>query len=312
MTQKEQKEVLEGLSLSEKRISPKFFYDDLGSRIFQKIMKMPEYYLTNCENEIFVNHSKKITEALGFKEEFYVVEFGAGDGSKTVHLLKTIMAQGYRINYAPIDISQEAIHHLEQRLKKQLPTLQMAPLVGDYFTILQNDLKAIKAHKLYLFLGSNIGNYGVDSVENLIELFSQSMQVGDAFLLGVDLQKDPEVIRQAYDDPQGITKRFNLNLLTRLNREMKANFKLANFDFFCDYNPGSGALKSYLVSLEDQEVTIAGKKIAFTKDEHIWTELSKKYTLKEIEGLAKRHGFTVKKHFLDAQGYFVNSLWIRS
>lgn len=303
-------DVLTGLTAQNKYLSSKYFYDNSGSRIFQEIMNMPEYYLTNAEFEILSMQSKQINEALQFKTPFNIVELGAGDGLKTFKLLEYLVNQNIEFNYVPIDISKEAIDILTERLKERLPNLSLKPKVGDYFEILKVN-KESDYPSLLLFLGSNIGNYSQDKAIELLELFNDNMKLGDKLLLGIDLKKNPLTIHKAYFDAHGITKRFNLNLLLRINRELDADFKIDDFDFYCHYNPQSGEVKSYIVSLRKQDVYIKklNKKISFNYDELIWTELSKKYSLEDIEALARLSDFKVNENFLDCKHLFADSLW---
>lgn len=305
-------EILQGLSAPEKYISSKYFYDDKGSAIFQQIMEMPEYYLTNAEQEILAQQAAEIITETGFDGPFNVVELGAGDGSKTFELLSYLDSANREVTYVPVDISKAAIDGLAADFTKRLPRLKLNPKVGDYFEVLKDRLQSESNPSLLLFLGSNIGNYMPADALNLLRLFHQNMAAGDALLLGADLQKNPEVIHKAYDDPHGITRNFNLNLLDRFNRELNANFDRDQFEFYCYYNPLSGEVRSYLVSLTDQIVDLADEQIRFKKDELIWTELSKKYSFQELEGMAQTAGFEVKKHFLDIRSYFTNSLWMKS
>lgn len=304
------KDVINGLTAYQKHISSKYFYDDAGSRIFQEIMKMPEYYLTDSEFEILSLQAEQIYEALQFSGTFNIIELGAGDGFKIFKLLEYLQNKEIQFNYIPIDISQEAIDILTQRLKERLPNLNIKPKVGDYFEILKDEMQG-NLPSLLLFLGGNIGNYMKEDAIDLMRLFHQNMNDGDKLLVGFDLKKNPLIIRQAYFDPNGITKRFNINLLLRMNREFDADFKIDDFDFYCQYDAMTGEVKSYLVSLKKQ--TVQFKKldinIAFDQNELIWTELSKKYTTAEIETLARTSGFDVKRHFLDCKHYFTDSLW---
>ena len=244
-------EILQGLSAPEKYISSKYFYDDKGSAIFQQIMEMPEYYLTNAEQEILAQQAAEIITETGFDGPFNVVELGAGDGSKTFELLSYLDSANREVTYVPVDISKAAIDGLAADFTKRLPRLKLNPKVGDYFEVLKDRLQSESNPSLLLFLGSNIGNYMPADALNLLRLFHQNMAAGDALLLGADLQKNPEVIRKAYDDPHGITRNFNLNLLDRFNRELNANFERDQFEFYCYYNPLSGEVRSYLVSLTD-------------------------------------------------------------
>lgn len=304
------KDVLAGLSAEHKYLSSKYFYDDNGSRIFQEIMNMPEYYLTDAEFEILSMQSQQIFEALQFSKPFNVIELGAGDGFKTFKLLEYLVNNKVNFKYMPIDISQEAMDILTARLKELLPDLNVEPKVGDYFKILKSN-KESENPSLLLFLGSNIGNYEEDKAEELLGLFNSNMKKGDKLLIGVDLKKNPVIIHNAYYDKHGITKRFNLNLLLRINRELGADFKIDDFDFYCHYNPDTGEVKSYIVSLRNQSVYIKNMNVSinFNYNELIWTELSKKYSINEVESLAKASGFKVNYNFLDCKHLFADSLW---
>ena len=304
------KDVARGLTAPQKRLFSKYFYDDRGSRIFQQIMEMPEYYPTNSEMEILTEQAARIHRGTGFEGPFNVVELGAGDGVKTKALLRHLVQQKVDVTYYPLDISQEAMNALETDLSTALPELSIQSLVGDYFEVLDR-FDFGDQPSLFLFLGGNIGNYEDREAVSLLRHFGRFMKKGDLFLIGIDLKKNPRTIRRAYDDPHGITKQFNLNLLRRINRELGGNFNLERFDFYAHYNPANGHVRSYLVSLCDQEVFIETlqKTFFFQKNELIYTELSKKYDLAEIDALAYKTGFRRTSHFLDRKGYFADSLW---
>ncbi len=303
-------DVLRGLTAKNKYLSSKYFYDDNGSRIFQEIMHMPEYYLTNSEFEILSLQAKQIVDAIQFQQPFNIIELGAGDGFKTFKLLEYLVNNKIDFHYVPIDISQEAIETLSSKLLARLPNLSIQAKVGDYFEMLK-DLKQSSTPSLLLFLGSNIGNYEEEQARELLMLFHQNMKKGDKLLIGIDLKKNPLTIQKAYLDDAGITKKFNLNLLLRINRELDADFKIDDFDFYSYYNPDTGDVKSYIVSLRNQKVHIGklNKTIVFSYDELIWTELSKKYSLDDIDHLARENGFEIQENFLDCKHYFVDSLW---
>ncbi|MEM5563821.1 L-histidine N(alpha)-methyltransferase [Psychroserpens sp. AS72] len=303
-------DIKQGLTAKNKHLSSKYFYDDNGSRIFQEIMQMPEYYLTDSEFEILSLQSQQIVDALDFNEPFNIIELGAGDGFKTFKLLEYLVNANIEFNYVPIDISQEAITILSEKLKERLPKLSIQAKVGDYFEILNAESKN-DIPSLLLFLGSNIGNYSEEKAVNLLQLFNKNMNINDKLLIGIDLKKNPITIHNAYYDKAGVTKRFNLNLLIRINREFDADFKIDDFDFYCHYNPLNGDVKSYIVSLKSQ--TVQFKKLDFSvefqQNELIWTELSKKYSLDDIEALSGQANFRIKKQFLDCKHYFTDSLW---
>ena len=306
------KDVDQGLSAPFKNISSKYFYDDIGSGIFQEIMKMPEYYPTNCEFEILSLQSDDIIKKLNFQEPFNIVEFGAGDGIKTRQLLKKLVEKEIDFTYVPIDISGKAIRELKQNMITALPDIKIKPLIGNYFTMVEK-LSSLDMPCLFLFLGGNIGNYQPEEADQLLSQFYEHMKSGDKLLTGFDLQKNPATIRNAYDDKQGITKAFNLNLLQRINTELGGNFKLGQFDFYSHYDPANGEVKSYLVSLIEQNVYIekTDRYYSFHKNELIWTELSKKYTIAGIEEMSIRNNFEVIAHFMDCKHYFTDSLWMK-
>lgn len=303
-------DVLEGLSAENKHLPSKYFYDINGSQIFQEIMHMPEYYLTNSEFEILSLQAKKIIDAVGFDQPFNIIELGAGDGFKTFKLLEYLVNNNIEFNYVPIDISKKAIDLLSNKLLERLPNLSIQSKRGDYFKML-HEVKETETPSLLLFLGSNIGNYYKERANTLLGLFRKNMKKGDKLLIGVDLKKNPLIVQKAYMDDTGITKRFNLNLLLRINRELDADFKIDDFDFYCYYNPDTGNVKSYIVSLRNQKVHIKAlnKTFSFRYDELIWTELSKKYSMEEIEELAMNNDFKIIDNFLDCKYYFVDSLW---
>ena len=304
-------EVEEGLSAKPKFLSSKYHYDDEGSRVFQEIMAMPEYYLTGCEMDIMKNRAVEIYEATGFRGHFNIIELGAGDGAKTKEFLRNLLEIKADFTYVPIDISEEAVNLLVESVTAELPKLKMNPQVGDYFEVLDKIEAEEDCPNLVLFLGSNIGNFKPEWAIDLLEHMNEHMRSGDKLLVGFDLMKNPNLVRDAYNDKQGITARFNLNVLTRINRELGGNFDVNQFDFYSFYNPENGDVKSYLYSLVEQDVSIkeTGKSFHFEKDECIWMELSKKYSPEGIEKLGADAGFQFNQHFLDSKGYFSDSLY---
>lgn len=305
-------EIIEGLKSSPKQISSKFFYDGEGSRIFQQIMRMPEYYLTDCEAEIFESRKRDIG-ALFCKDCCAVdlVELGAGDGAKTKILIEDLLAEKVNFRYIPVDISQDAVVQLAGAMKQRFPNLLLQPRIGDYFHMLGDLSREYPNRKVIMFLGSNLGNFDQQQSIAFLTGINEVMSHDDLFFIGLDLKKNPEVIRKAYDDSQGFTREFNLNLLTRFNRELGANFDLGGFIHAPSYDPQSGTARSFLVSTRDQEVTLEDRaeSISFNKWETIQTEISQKYDLDMIEALAEASGFQVVENLFDSRRYFVNSLW---
>ena len=303
------RDVLQGLSATPKMLPSKYFYDEQGDKLFQQIMRMPEYYLTDCELEIFENHKEGILQAFGHRR-FQLLELGAGDGMKTKVLLRHFLERGAGFKYQPIDISRNVLLELEESLRAELPELDVKSLEGDYFQVL-HELRGGVQPKVVFFLGANIGNYTLERAADFLRSIAEALNPGDLLFLGVDLKKAPEVILNAYNDPAGITAAFNLNLLRRMNRELGANFELNDFKHWETYNPISGEAKSYLVSLKSQHVFIKAlnRPFHFEAWEAIEVELSRKYSLSELETLAKKTGFAVRQHFFDKKKYFVDSLW---
>ena len=305
-------DVLKGLSSTPKFLSSKYFYDDEGSRLFQEIMKLPEYYLTRAEFDIFETRRKEIFEA--FKNgntEFDVIELGAGDGTKTAVLIDYFLQQKVDFSYTPIDISQEAIDFLTAKFQSEFPTLSMKPKTGDYFRILETLKSESTRRKILLFLGSNIGNFSREQAIDFFRELRAVMHEDDLLFVGFDLQKDPRVILSAYDDAHGVTAEFNLNLLRRINRELGANFDLEKFSHYAVYRPTECAARSFLISRAEQSVDIESlnRSFQFKAWEPIFMEISQKYDLEMIKDMAGETGFEVKQNFFDGNRYFVDSLW---
>jgi len=305
-------EVVEGLKASNKSISSKFFYDAEGSRIFQEIMRMPEYYPTVCEAEIFETHKRRIG-SLFCRDccSVDLVELGAGDGLKTRILIRDLLEEKINFRYIPVDISQEAVTQLAGSMKQQFPGLAIETRIGDYFHMIGDLSREYPNRKVVMFLGSNLGNSNLDQSISFLEQLNRAMSDDDLFFIGLDLKKDPEVIRNAYDDPHGYTRNFNLNLLKRMNRELGADFNLDHFMHVPYYDPETGTAKSFLVSTRDQSVRLANvdDTIHFRKWETIYTEMSQKYDMEMIREMAEASGFRVVESFFDGNEYFVNSLW---
>lgn len=305
-----ERDVLAGLSVTPKHLSSKYFYDDEGSRLFQKIMGLPEYYLTACETEIFTEQSGEIVNRLLAEgNTIDIVELGAGDGVKTALLLKEVLAKDSSAKYTPIDISEVAMTELVENFRLKLPQLAVEPKVGDYFTILDEVRKSSQRRKAVLFLGSNIGNFDAERTALFFSSLRAVMNEGDLLFIGFDLQKNPRVIHRAYDDAGGVTAKFNLNLLERINRELGGNFIIDNFLHYANYRPIEGSARSYLISRELQKVEVAGREFTFEPWEPIFTEISQKYTLAMIERYAADAGFRVVNNFFDRRRYYCNSLW---
>jgi len=305
-------DVLRGLSGTPKTLSSKYFYDDEGSRLFQEIMKLPEYYLTGCEREIFSTQTDEIFQAFANGDnKFDLVELGAGDGTKTAILIDHFLEHGADIAYSPIDISQEALDFLSAKFFAEFPSLKMEPRLGDYLQILESLRKGNGRRKVLLFLGSNIGNFNREQAGQFFQDLRQVMGENDLLFIGFDLQKDPRVIVRAYDDDQGVTAAFNLNLLSRINRELGADFDLDKWSHYAVYRPIECAARSFLISRDKQSVHIAAldRTFQFEQWEAIFMEISQKYNVRLIEEMARESGFEVKRNFFDDRNYYCDSLW---
>lgn len=303
-------DVLNGLMAEKKFLSSKYFYDETGDRIFQQIMEMGEYYLTDAEMEILQHQTDELANVMVSNSgAFDLIELGAGDATKSVHLLKTLLSRQIEFSYLPIDISQHVIEDLEENLPKKLPALKVQGLNGDYFAMVKKAKSLSGRRKILLFMGANIGNMDVAEAKEFCKALRNELSPEDLLIIGFDLKKNPRQILAAYDDAAGITKSFNLNLLSRINRELDGDFEVDQFDHYASYDPETGACKSYLVSLKDQVVNIGDETISFAANEHIYMEISQKYSLKEINDLAMETGFTPTADFFDHQKYFVDTVW---
>lgn len=305
-------DVEQGLSRYPKELSSKYFYDAEGDRLFQEIMAMPEYYLTNCEYEIFATQRAEILQAIDPSSPFELVELGAGDGTKTKLLLDYFLRQKANFTYRPIDISGNVLQHLSSDCQIAWPDLHVQAEQGDYLEALariQREENGLR--KVVLFLGGNIGNFTFPEASDFLQLVCQQLAPGDLLMTGFDLKKSPDIILQAYNDPAGITAAFNLNLLRRINRELGGNFNMDNFFHWETYNPLNGEARSYIVSREEQQVQIEQLHLTvhFNAWEAIAVEVSTKYNQHDILRLAEASGFRVREHFTDDRKYFVDSLW---
>ena len=306
------RDVLLGLRSNPKHLFSKYFYDKRGSELFQRIMRMPEYYLTDCEMEIFGEQKEEIYRAFSKNGlDFDLIELGAGDGLKTKILLNYFASINASFRYVPVDISSEMVVDLQDELAQLIPQLKVHGMIGDYFQLMDVLSAERDTKKILLFLGSNIGNFDKQEVMDFLVQIRSVMRNKDLLFTGFDLKKDPRVILRAYDDAQGITAAFNLNLLDRINRELKGNFNTDFFEHIETYDPETGAARSFLISSKDQEIFIGelNARISFVKNESIYMEISKKFDLQMIQTLAAKTGFEIVQNFIDSRQYYINSLW---
>ena len=304
-------DVVAGLSSSPKKLNSKYFYDDRGDELFKKIMQLPEYYLTRSELEILQYQSGFIVSKIAsLIPEFDVVELGAGDASKSYFLLKELQRQGLDFTYYPIDISAGIIAHLEDSLPAKLPGLDIVGLNGEYLDMIRKSKAHSDRPKLFMFMGSNIGNFVRSEALDFCRQLQKLLTPDDLLMLGFDLKKNPRTILDAYNDASGTTKEFNLNLLRRINRELQANFRLENFEHYATYDPITGICKSYLVSLCEQMVRIGDELVVFfSENEVIDMEISMKYSIEEVSKLANDSGFKPVMQYYDSRKWFVDILW---
>lgn len=303
------KDVERGLSDSPKTLPSKYFYDKKGDELFVQIMKLPEYYLTRAEFEIFREQSEALIQAFEItpKQHFELIELGPGDGTKTKQLLKVLQQGDYQFDYLPIDISQNALDQLEQNLGEELPGVSVRKKQGDYFTMLAS-LRESHHPKVLFFLGSNIGNMTDLQAAEFIYKLGSNLRPNDKLFLGVDLIKPANIVLPAYDDPAGLTKAFNLNLLSRINTELGGDFDINMFSHQPEYTVDNGIAISYLVSTVEQTVTLNGsaKRYKFSQGEKILTEISRKYNDQIINNIVRNTDFQITHKLTDRKGYFAN------
>ena len=305
-------DVMLGLNSTPKTLPSKYFYDAKGDKLFQQIMALPEYYLTRKEYEILEGQHEQILKSiLKIGKPFNLIELGAGDGLKTKILLRFLVNNEIDFIYYPVDFSGSVLEELKQSLAEEMPNLEVNPIQSTYRESLKNQEWENGRPNLMLFLGANLGNFGVEEAKNIIDHLRVGTRKGDQVLLGFDLKKNPNIILDAYNDEQGVTREFNMNLLDRINKELDADFDRNSFVHWPTYDPVSGECRSYLVSLKSQAVSIGAlnQTFEFEAFESIFTEISKKYSLSEISHLASLGGFEVNQNFLDSDGYFADVLW---
>jgi dimethylhistidine N-methyltransferase len=315
MTETFKIDVEKGLNSNPKTLPSKYFYDKKGDALFVEIMNLPEYYLTRCELDIFQNKTQQLIDSLQLDRNSYfeLIELGAGDGLKTKELLQLLDEQNFRFDYFPIDISIHALKFLKQTLNTELPNVSVQTQQGDYFKILAS-LKQSKRPKVLLFLGSNIGNMNDELAAQFIYDLGANLQAGDKLLLGTDLIKPKELVLPAYDDRKGVTAKFNLNLLERINKELCGNFDLSQFKHQPEYNEEDGIAKSFIVSTTHQIVEIKAmeKTFEFAKGEKIRTEISRKYNDDIIKKIITNTDFALMDKIMDSKEYFADYILARN
>lgn len=301
-------DVVVGLRSRPKSLPSRWFYDERGSGLFSKIMDTDAYYPARTEWEILRQHGSDLLATS--ERELDVLDLGAGDGRKTETIIATLESFGVSVRYVPIDISIDALNGTVTRIAQTMPNVVVQPIEGSF----NDGLRATRKRgrpRLVLFLGSNIGNFDMAQARRFLFRIWAELQEGDRLLIGFDLKKDIAVLLRAYNDPEGYTREFNLNLLDRMNRQLGADFNREAFEHFGTYNAITGAMESYLVSRVAQRVGISALSlhVDFEPWEAIRTEYSYKYLPKDVLQLATDTGFTVEKSQTDARGWFMSCVW---
>lgn len=293
-------EIVRGLSRDQKMVSPKYLYDERGSRLFDEITELPEYYLTNTELGIMRDNIDEIVALVG--KQASLIELGSGSSLKTRILLEHLSELAA---YVPVDISDEFLQQSAQQLREEFPHVDVHPVVADFtkpFQLPQPMVTPIR--NVVYFPGSTIGNFEVDVAMELLRVMHHEAGAGGALLIGVDLQKNPKIIEDAYNDSAGITAKFNLNLLTHLNRDYGANFEVDQFEHSANYDADKGRVVIELVSTQEQSFEIGDTAFSLEDGEAILTEYSHKYTLDGFAAMAEKVGFRVQKVWTDAEQLF--------
>jgi dimethylhistidine N-methyltransferase len=309
-------DVRRGLTSAPKRLSPKYFYDELGSQLFEAICLLPEYYLTRAEAEIFAAHSAEIVEAAARGRRVTLFELGSGSASKTRRIIEALLARQDGLLYVPVDISTAALEASAEALLEAYPALRVEAYAGEYDAALPRlaDHFEEDARALVLFLGSNVGNFDRGEARDFLRGVRRVLRDGDALLLGADLKKDAATLEAAYDDPLGVTAAFNLNLLARINRELRADFSPRGFRHVAVYDEVEGRVEMHLESLADQRVHIhaLGLDVHFGEGERVHTENSYKYDPAGLAALAASAGFRLARTWLDGRQSFGSNLLVAS
>ncbi len=296
----ELEELLDGLRQPEKMISPKYFYDERGSQLFEEITRLPEYYPTETELGIMRDNVGEIAQLVG--KQASLIEFGSGSSLKTRVLLENLDELAA---YVPVDISQDHLLESAQQIRQEFPDLDVLPVVADFTQPFQlPSPKIMPVRNIVYFPGSTIGNFTHDAAHELLTVMHEEAGADGALLIGVDLQKDPAIIERAYNDGAGVTAEFNRNILRHLNREFGADFDLDAYAHSAEYNEEEGRVEIRLVSEQDQQFTLGGESFSIDKDEAILTEYSHKYTLNGFAAMAGEAGFTVERVWMDAKRLF--------
>jgi dimethylhistidine N-methyltransferase len=299
--------VIDGLSSSPKTLPCRYFYDARGSELFEAITDLPEYYPTRTETAILAAHASDIADRI--PDGAILVEFGSGSSRKTELLLAEMLDLAA---YVPIDVSDSALAGAKQRLEARFPALHVHPIVGNFNDEIVYPYDLESRPKVGFFPGSTIGNLTPEEATQLLAGMARALGPHGRLVIGVDLKKDPHALVSAYNDAAGVTAAFNMNLLARINRELRATFDLTQFRHDAVYNPREGRIEMYLVSERAQQAGVIGRTFAFAKGERIHTENSYKYTVDEFQNLARDAGWQPEEVWTDRDALFsVHELVLR-
>ncbi len=303
-------DVKHGLSLPRKSLKSKYFYDKMGSSLFEQICVQPEYYITRTEADILRERLPEIV--IRFPDDISIVELGSGSASKTRIVFDHVLQRQDYLHYFPIDVSHSMLSESIRTLSSDYPTLRITGISSDYANGLDRatDLIAVESHipskKLILFLGSSIGNFEPQETVSFFQMIRDKMERTDLLLVGFDLQKDPAILNSAYNDKAKVTQRFNLNLLSRINRELEGDFDIKSFEHQAFFNLDEQRVEMHLVSKRDHEyhIKLIQESFRFKEGESIHTENSYKYSLEQIRKLAEDNCFELKMNFMDQRKWF--------
>jgi len=302
--------VRKGLTRPQKQLPAWLLYDAEGSRLFEEITRIPEYYPTRVERALFLHEADALVSQASASEPTTWVELGAGTATKTQVLLAAAVArQPEGCLYVPVDVSPSPLQEAKERLGRELPSVEVRPVVGDNH-VAARVLGALPGRRVLLFIGSSIGNYEESEAIQLLAHMRANLAPGDALLLSTDLTKPLDVLLPAYDDAAGVTAAFNRNVLHRLNRELDADFRPSTFAHRARWNEARSRIEMHLESLEAQQVRIGalGLSVHFAKGETLHTESSHKYDRARVQTLLERSGFRLEDRFVDPRGWFAVNL----
>jgi L-histidine Nalpha-methyltransferase len=295
--------VVKGLIKTQKSLPPKYFYDDRGSELFEQICNLPEYYPTRTEASILSQYADDIAQTTGVCE---LVELGSGSSTKTLFLLDAYQKITDQCRYVPIDVSGGILKSTVLKLQQKYPTFSIEGLIGTYDRALVQLESTQTSSRMIFFLGSSLGNFTPPECDTFFQQIAKTLHSGDYFLLGIDLQKSKEILEPAYNDSQGVTAAFNLNMLSHLNWRFQGNFDLNLFTHQAIYNQAETQIEMYLHCQKDHWVSLAALdlKIFLAKEERILTEISRKFDLEKIQKDLEKQGLKIVKTWTDIQQWF--------